>query len=289
MTAPGHERRRRAAVCLTFDNLGEATALERGEWPEDAPLGRHHSVTRALPRLLDLLAGTGLRATFFVEGLNTELYPDALRAVAAAGHEVAYHGWCHEPWAELEPARERELLERGVRRLGDLGLRPVGFRPPGGDLTRSSPALLRELGFAYCSPAAEGGVAGGADGGVAGGDEAAGGTLGAAGSRAGLAVLPFRWPLLDAFHYLPRFAGLREQAVGVPDPLPPARLRTAVFAALDDAVRDGAFLALVFHPFLAEPEERFAVIRDTLERVRALEDDGAVWCAPCREVAAARA
>ena len=222
--------------------------------------------------------------------------------MAAAGHEVAYHGWCHEPWAELEPARERELLERGVRRLGELGLRPVGFRPPGGDLTRSSPALLRELGFAYCSPAArgsaesgvaggaEGGVPGGADGGVPGGADGgvAGGALGAAGLRDGLAVLPFRWPLLDAFHYLPRFAGLREQVVGAPDPLPPARLWAAIHAALEDAVRDGAFLALVFHPFLAEPEERFAVIRDTLERVRALEDDGAVWCAPCREVAAAR-
>jgi peptidoglycan/xylan/chitin deacetylase (PgdA/CDA1 family) len=260
----GTERRPAAAVSVTFDNLGEVTALERGEWPEGEPLGRHFSVTRALPRLLDLLAETGLRATFFVEGLNAELYPDTLRAMAAAGHEVAYHGWCHEPWAELEPAAERELLERGVRRLGELGLRPSGFRPPGGDLTPASPALLRELGFTYCSPAV--------------------------GTRAeGLAVLPFRWELLDAFHYLPRFAGLRAEATGAPDPMAPARLRATVLGALEAAARDGAFLALLFHPFLSEPEERFAVIRDALERVRALVDEGAVWCAPCREVAAARA
>ena len=92
------------------------------------PLGRHFSVTRALPRVLDALGEAGLRATFFVEGLNAELYPDTLRGLAAAGHEVAYHGWRHEPWAELEPAAERELLERGVERAG--GARPAAGRLP---------------------------------------------------------------------------------------------------------------------------------------------------------------
>jgi hypothetical protein len=60
-----------------------------------------------------------------------------------------------------------------------------------------------------------------------------------------------------------------------------------VFAALEEAVRERGFLSLLFHPFLAEPEERFAVIREVLERVRALDHGGALWCAPCREIAAA--
>ena len=62
-------------IALTFDNLGEAADLERGLWPDDAPLGRHPSVTVALPRLLDELADLDLRATFCVEALNCELYP----------------------------------------------------------------------------------------------------------------------------------------------------------------------------------------------------------------------
>jgi peptidoglycan/xylan/chitin deacetylase (PgdA/CDA1 family) len=198
-----------------------------------------------------------------VEGLNTELYPGTLRELVAAGHEVAYHGWRHEPWSGLDPVTERELLERGVRRMGELGIEVAGFRPPGGDLTAASLGLLAELGFAYCSPA---------------GDAA----------RAGeVVVLPFRWPLLDAFHYLPRFAGLRERELGSGDPLPPERLRATVFAALEETVGAGGYLSLLFHPFLAEPEERLAVIRDVLGRVRALHDEGALWCAPCREVAAA--
>jgi peptidoglycan/xylan/chitin deacetylase (PgdA/CDA1 family) len=241
----------RATVSVTFDNLGEASDLERGWWPEDEPLGRHHSVTEALPRVLELLDETGLRATFFVEGLNTELYPETLRELDARGHEVACHGWRHERWGALDPAAERSSLERSVAGMRALGLRPCGFRPPGGDLTAATPALLEELGFSYCSPAE------GVDAGA-------------------LPALPFRWELLDAYHYLPHFADRR----GTEEPLPPARLRETVFDALD---RGEGFLALLFHPFLADTDERVAVIRDVLARVRALVDEGAVVCVPCRE------
>jgi peptidoglycan/xylan/chitin deacetylase (PgdA/CDA1 family) len=251
----------RAAVSVTFDNLGEASDLERGWWPEDEPLGHHHSVTRSLPRLLDALGSAGLRATFFVEGLNIELYPDTLRELDAAGHEVACHGWRHERWGGLEPAAERELLSRSAAGMRALGLEPAGFRPPGGELTADTARLLAQLGFTYCSPAAEA-VPGAGD----------------------LPALPFRWPLLDAFHYLPHFDRMRERVLGSPDPLPPERLRETVLAALEETARDGGFLALLFHPFLADTDERVAVIRDVLARVRALVDDGVVVCAPCREL-----
>ena len=77
-----------AVHTITFDNLGEVAALQRGEFPEGEPLGRHFSVTRALPRILHLLDEAGLRATFFVEGLNAELYPKTLSAIYGffAGH-----------------------------------------------------------------------------------------------------------------------------------------------------------------------------------------------------------
>jgi peptidoglycan/xylan/chitin deacetylase (PgdA/CDA1 family) len=222
-------------IGLTFDNLGEVSALERGQWPAGKPLGQHYSVTRALPRILSLLDEVGLRATFFVEGLNAELYPDTLRELDAAGHEVAYHGWQHEPWAGLDPAAERESLERGVRALDALGVRPVGFRPPGGELTPSTPGLLRELGFTYVSPEAD-----------------------AAEAVEGLEVRPFRWPLVDALYYLPRFADLRQRYLRTRDVQPPERLRSAIAAAHDEIV--------VFHPFLLDDDERFAVLREVARR-----------------------
>jgi peptidoglycan/xylan/chitin deacetylase (PgdA/CDA1 family) len=221
---------------ITFDNLGEVADLERGRWPADAPLGRHASVTRTLPRILELLDETGVRTTFFVEGLNAELYPDALREIDAAGHEVAYHGWLHERWADLDPGAERESLERGVEAMDALGVRPVGFRPPGGSLTPATPGLLRELGFTYVSPEAD-----------------------AAEPLAGLALVPFRWPLVDALYYLPHFADLRERYLGTRDEQPPERVRAAVAAARDEIA--------VFHPFLLGDEERFAVLRDVVDGI----------------------
>ena len=90
-----------AAVSVTFDNLGEASdARARLSGRRTSRSGTHFSVTRALPRVLDALDEAGLRATFFVEGLNAELYPDTLRGLDGAGHEVACHGWRHERWSD---------------------------------------------------------------------------------------------------------------------------------------------------------------------------------------------
>jgi peptidoglycan/xylan/chitin deacetylase (PgdA/CDA1 family) len=212
-----------AAVNLTFDNLGEVTALQRGEWPEGAPLGEHWSVTRALPRILAALAEHGVAATFFVEGLNAELYPDTLREIAAAGHEVGLHGWCHEQWADLDVETERALLQRGVDAFDGLGVHPQSFRPPGGDLTPASLDLLRELGFRYVSPA---------------GDSVS--------EHDGLIVRPFRWEHVDAWYFMPKFAG--------PDDV--SAWRAAVAQARD--------ATLVFHPFLLDTDERFAVLLEAL-------------------------
>lgn len=252
----------RAAVSVTFDNLGEAADLERGLWPEEEPLGRHFSVRRALPRILGLLEELDLRSTFYVEGLNAELYPEALLEIVDSGHEVGCHGWRHEYWPDLSPSEEARLLERGVHRMREIGVGPEGFRPPGGRLTCSSPRLLEDLGFTHCSPAGRG-----------------------TGFLDGLVALPFAWRVLDAYHYLPRFGGLREAFTGSDESLPPDRFRETLGSVLRGIVRDGGHLTLVFHPFLEEQEDRFAIVRGELEGLRDLVEDHTVWCAPHRDVA----
>jgi peptidoglycan/xylan/chitin deacetylase (PgdA/CDA1 family) len=252
----------RAAVSVTFDNLGEAADLERGLWPEDEPLGRHFSVRRALPRILGILGELGLRSTFYVEGLNAELYPEALLEIADSGHELGYHGWRHEYWPDLSPADEAHRLERGVHRMQEIGVAPRGFRPPGGRLTPSSPKLLEDLGFTHCSPAGRG-----------------------TGFLDGLVVLPFAWREMDAYHYLPRFGGLRESFEESDEPLSPARFRKTLGSMLRSIAQDGGHLTLIFHPYLEEQEDRFEVMRGALEELRVLVEDGAVWCAPQRDVA----
>ena len=230
-----------ATVSVTFDNLGEAAELERGTWPEDRPLGEHFSVREALPELLALLAREDLRATFFVEGLNGELYPQVLQGLRAAGHEVACHGWRHEPWHEVTDEAER------LARARDALRGPIGFRPPGGRLNDGTIGILDELGYRFCSPAGS-----------------------RAGRLGGLAVLPFRWELIDAYYYVPHFGALRERNGDPEEPMEPALLRERVLAALD--AHSEGHLALIFHPFLLSVgPDALSVVAEVLARVAELE------------------
>jgi hypothetical protein len=214
-----------SVVSVTFDNLGEAAQLELGMWPEGVPEGQHFTVVEVLPRLLELLATRKLKATFFVEGLNAEMYPRALRSIVDGGHEVAVHAWRHEEWAALDGESEVALLARATNAMRSIGIEPRGFRPPGGGLTKRTPQLLGEHGYSYVSPAGE-----------------------REGVLEGLAVLPFRWPLVDAYAYLPTFAGLRERYGDGPDPHPPEQMQAQMIAALESHAEQEGHLALLFHP-----------------------------------------
>jgi peptidoglycan/xylan/chitin deacetylase (PgdA/CDA1 family) len=239
------------ALVLTFDNLGEASALERGQQPV-AP-GRDPSVTRALPWLLDQLDQHGLLATFFVEAINCEMYPDAVQEIAAGGHELGHHGWAHETWRELTPLQERESLARGLDAFAKLGMRPHGFRPPGGELTERTPELLRELGFEWCSPA---------------GDQAE--------VRGGLAYVPFDWELVDAYHLMDSFAALRASRADPETRRAPAELADW----LAHRLAAGGCQTLIMHPFLMLDEAWAAGVAEVLSVVAELAQDGLTSVVP---------
>jgi len=262
----------RGRLALTFDNLGEASELERGTWPMDRPLGEHPSVTVALPRLLDELEAHGLTATFFLEAINCEMYPDAVREIAARGHEVGHHGWQHEAWAALDPRDERAALERGKRAFEELGVRVRGFRPPGGELTASSQELLSEVGLEWCSPATVPRV-------------------GAAGRGRlpfdwnELRYLPFDWPAVDAYQLMPRFEDLRRERGDPPQPRSPREVLELFCARVDAVSGDDAPEVLVLHPFLMLDPEWWECVPELLARIAARVAAGDLEVAPGNDFA----
>jgi peptidoglycan/xylan/chitin deacetylase (PgdA/CDA1 family) len=251
----------RGALCLSFDNLGEAAELELGAQP-DAPLGEHFTATRVLPRLLAALREHDVPATFFVEGLNTELYPRALEAIAADGHEVAYHAWRHEQWGELTAGEQAENLARGVAAFEALGLELRGLRPPGGQLGPGGTEVLREAGLSYCSPEGEG---------VAGGR--------------GIALLPFKWRHVDAACVLPPMGTAREEMTGSPDPLDAGAFLAYLESELAQLAAEGGFTTVILHPFMFEwlGEDRLGTLLSLLSKAR---EENRLWVAPCADVAA---
>ena len=117
---PGH-------VALTFDD---------GPHPE------------ATPRLLRLLDGAGVRATFFLVGRELEAYPEVGRAIVAAGHEVGVHGYEHRLLLKRAPRATRDDLGRAAAVIdGVTGVTPGWWRPPYGVASTAALGAARRLGL----------------------------------------------------------------------------------------------------------------------------------------------
>ena len=143
--------RPRATVCLTFDF--DAISLWIGPFGATSPsmISRGEFGPVGVERILALLDRIGIRGTFFVPGHTADTYPDSVRAIVRAGHEVGHHGYLHENPVALESAeREREVLERGLEALDRAaGVRPRGYRSPAWDNSPHTIELLVEHGFRY--------------------------------------------------------------------------------------------------------------------------------------------
>ena len=63
------------------------------------------------PRLLRLFERFGIKTTWFIPGHSIETFPDEMRAVAAAGHEIGIHGYSHENPIAMTPAQEEIVLD----------------------------------------------------------------------------------------------------------------------------------------------------------------------------------
>jgi polysaccharide deacetylase family protein (PEP-CTERM system associated) len=109
-------------------------------------------VERNTMRLMEILDARKARATFFVLGWVAEKCPDLVRAIAAAGHEVASHGYGHEHVYSLRPSEFRSDVLRSKRYLEDLtGTAVRGYRAPCFSITEWAIPILQDAGFDYDS------------------------------------------------------------------------------------------------------------------------------------------
>jgi peptidoglycan/xylan/chitin deacetylase (PgdA/CDA1 family) len=260
----------RAAACFTFDVDAESPILvdhpEAAAWM-DVMSHQAYGPRTGVPRILRLLDRQGIAATFFVPGYTAERWPDAIRSIRDAGHEIGHHGYFHEGARSAADAdvEERRLL-RGLEALDAVaGVRPIGYRAPMWELSHRLPALLAKHGFRY-------------DSGLMDADHPY--KLAVSDDPAGpwIVELPGHWSLDDwePYVYLPGLSGSGVIAS-------PAEVVARWTLELEALVEEGGLFMLTNHPFVSGRASRAAGLERLIRRAR--EIDG-LWIATAAEIAA---
>ncbi len=120
---------------LLMGALGAASA-----WCAPAPAARLPQLARAL--------GIHRRLPLFLVGEQVERWPTLAAEIAAAGHEIALHGYRHRNLLLRPPASLSRDLDRAVAVIGQAtGRRPVCYRPPYGVFSAAGLVLARRRGW----------------------------------------------------------------------------------------------------------------------------------------------
>lgn len=210
---------------------------------------REYGPSVAVPRILDLLDGCGVKASFYIPSYVAETHLAMTQEIARRGHEVGAHGYQHEPLPGMALEEETRILDKSIDILSGLtGQRPSGYRAPSWELTPNSLALLKSRGFIY-------------DSSLMGNDapywvEAGDGRL---------LELPVQWLLDDA----PFFAFQREGGI-FPRPMAsPQQVFDVWSQEFEGLYRYGRYFMLTMHPWVSGRPSRLLL----LERlVRFIQD-----------------
>jgi peptidoglycan/xylan/chitin deacetylase (PgdA/CDA1 family) len=146
----------RVAVCVSFDIDNESPALASGNTNPDlsAMSDTEFGSKEGLPRLLRILDQRAIPASFYIPAVSSILAPEMITEIQKSGrHEIALHGWIHEPVASLlNEAEEERLLKQSIDYFTKVtGKRPVGSRTGGWAISPYTIAIEQRLGLLYDS------------------------------------------------------------------------------------------------------------------------------------------
>jgi peptidoglycan-N-acetylglucosamine deacetylase len=124
----------------SYGGANSPSDIQRGVWAGEV----------GTPRLLKLFEKYGLKTSWFIPGHSIETFPDQVRMVAEAGHEIGAHGYLHENPVSMTPAQEEEVLVRSIELVEALsGRKPRGYVAPWWEMSSVTVDLLLKHGFTY--------------------------------------------------------------------------------------------------------------------------------------------
>lgn len=142
------------ALTIDVEDYFQVSALApyipRDQWPL-----RECRVERNVDRILLMLDEKGVSATFFTLGWIAQRYPELVRRIANAGHEVASHGFGHQRASDLTKADFSADVSRAKKMLEDItGDEVKGYRAPSfsiGEGNLWAFDCLADAGYRYSS------------------------------------------------------------------------------------------------------------------------------------------
>lgn len=106
-------------------------------------------------KLLDIFEEHDIKATFFILGKVAEEHPQLIKRIAAAGHEIASHGYSHRFVYSQTPSEFQSETLRSKLLLEDLIGQPInGYRAASYSITQQSLwalDILMDAGFTWDS------------------------------------------------------------------------------------------------------------------------------------------
>jgi polysaccharide deacetylase family protein (PEP-CTERM system associated) len=106
-------------------------------------------------KILDLLAARKVKGTFFILGQVAKAFPDLVKSIANAGHEIGVHGYDHWQFFKMTPEQAKDELSTAKKLLEDLTGKTIqGHRAPAFSVSRETAwalDVIAECGFTYDS------------------------------------------------------------------------------------------------------------------------------------------
>lgn len=103
-----------------------------------------------VPRLLKLFAKNNIKATWFAPGHSIETFPESMKMIVEAGHEIGAHGYSHENPIAMTPQQEEDVLKKSIELITKLtGKGPTGYVAPWWEFSNVTDKLLKKYGIKY--------------------------------------------------------------------------------------------------------------------------------------------
>ncbi|TLE16323.1 polysaccharide deacetylase [Helicobacter apodemus] len=103
-----------------------------------------------IPRLLNLFKKYNLNTTWFAPGHSIETFPEQMKMIVDAGHEIGAHGYSHENPIAMTPKQEEDVLLKSIELIKDLtGKKPTGYVAPWWEFSNVTNELLLKHGIKY--------------------------------------------------------------------------------------------------------------------------------------------